>query len=104
MLDGVATERWAYQVSTFTECGTESESVLNVLAPGKTQETFSLAKAAWIRSYFDTQFILVMQDYLTTNIKFLTHKNISVKDWASRLTKNSRKLLRFPHQEGANTV
>ena len=45
-----------------------------------------------------------MQDYLRTNIKFPTHKDIPVKDWASRLTQINGKLLRFPHQQGSPTV
>ena len=45
-----------------------------------------------------------MQDYLRTNIKFPTHKDIPVKDWASRLTQINGKLHRFPHQIASPTV
>ena len=78
MLDGVAKERWAYQVSTFTECAKESEGGLATAAPGKTQETQTFLSDQEIKSIV----FKAMPEFWKTKLH-LTGKNLYQYDFDS---------------------
>ena len=99
MLDGEAKERWALNVTTHTESESLDKDRKMLVTPGKMAETFLKTKVAWIVSYFDTESLLVMQEYLRTQLKFPVNRNVPMKDWVNRLQQINMKLIHFPHQK-----
>ena len=99
MLDGEAKERWALNVTTHTECELIDKVKKMLIVPGEMAETFSNAKRAWIVSYFDTESLLLMQEYLCTQLKFPLNRNVPTKDWVNHLQQINMKLTCFQHHK-----
>ena len=98
MLDGEAKERWTLNVKMFTEHETVDRDGKTLEVQGKTADSFSKKKVVWIKSYFDSESLLVMQEYFCTQLKFPVHRNVLIKDLVNHLQQINGKLIRFPHQ------
>ena len=96
MLTGAALEKWNQAVHDCTRKPEVGEDGTELDPPGQTEETFLKAKVEWKTTYFQTDSLYLMHEYLRSGIKFPVNKGILVKDWVKRLTVINSKLSRFP--------
>ena len=96
MLTGAALEKWNQAVHDCTRKPEVGEDGTELGPPGQTEETFLKAKVEWKTTYFQTDSLYLMHEYLRSGIKFPVNKGILVKDWVKRLTVINSKLSRFP--------
>ena len=80
MLTGAALEKWNGAVQNCTRKPKTDENGIELDPPGQTEETFKKAKVEWKTTYFQTDLLYNMHEYLRCGIKFPVGKGILVKD------------------------
>ena len=96
ILTRVALEKWNNAVHNCTRKHATSKDRAETEPPCQMEETFKKAKVEWKLTYFQTNLLYNMHEYLRFGIKFPVNKRVIVKDWVRRLTVINSKLSRFP--------
>ena len=96
MLRGDASEKWAEDEERNTQRTKRNADGSETPKLGQTDATFEATKSAWKAWYFPGDSLYNMHEYVRTQLKFPVNKNVTVKDFAARLSSINTKLARFP--------